>query len=95
MSEKARIFIFVGHPSASSLSSSLGASYEKAAMQAGAQVRRQNLHEMEFDADLTNGYRARKELEPCLQTWRSNTSWATHVVWIFPVWWGTMPAKMK
>ena len=50
---------------------------------------------MQFDPDLTNGYHQRKDLEPCLEDWRENILWADHLVWIYPQWWGGMPAKMK
>ncbi|RIJ23865.1 flavodoxin family protein [Henriciella barbarensis] len=90
-----RVFIWVGHPRETSLSHGLADAYEQAAKAEGAETRRMNLHDMTFDADLTEGYHARKTLEPCLEDWRKNTVWADHLVWIYPQWWGGMPAKMK
>jgi len=90
-----RIFIWVGHPRADSLSAGLADAYQKAAEAAGAETRRMNLHDMDFDVDLTEGYHARKTLEPCLETWRENILWADHLAWFYPQWWGGMPAKMK
>lgn len=91
----ARIFIWVAHPRETSLSHGLADVYQKAAEAEGAVIRRMNLHEMDFDPDLTEGYHARKVLEPCLETWRENILWANHLVWAYPQWWGGMPAKMK
>ena len=91
----ARIFIWVGHPREASLSHGMADAYQTAAEAEGAEVRRMNLHDMVFDPDLTEGYHARKTLEPCLEEWRENTSWANHLVWAYPQWWGGMPAKMK
>lgn len=90
-----RIFIWVGHPRASSLSHGLADACQAEAEAAGAEVRRMNLSDMDFDPDLTEGYHSRKTLEPCLQEWRENTLWANHLVWVYPQWWGGMPAKMK
>lgn len=95
MAEKPRIFVFVGHPRASSLSKSLADSYIRGATKSGANIRQQYLNDMHFDNDLTDGYHKRKELEPCLKKWRANVDWATHIALFYPVWWGTMPSKMK
>jgi len=91
----ARIFVFVGHPRATSLSHGLADAYQRGAESQGAEIRRMNLHDMQFDPDLTEGYHARKTLEPCLETWRDSLSWSNHTSWVYPQWWGGMPAKMK
>ncbi len=91
----ARIFLWVGHPRATSLSHGLADSYQRGAEANGAEIRRMNLSDMTFDPDLTEGYHARKTLEPCLEAWRENLLWANHVCWAYPQWWGGMPAKMK
>jgi len=91
----ARIFLWVGHPRATSLSHGLADSYQRGAEANGAEIRRMNLSDMTFDPDLTEGYHARKTLEPCLEAWRDNLLWANHVCWAYPQWWGGMPAKMK
>ncbi len=91
----ARIFIFVGHPRATSLSHGLADAYARGAKAGGAEIRRMNLAEMDFDMDLTEGYHARKDLEACLLEWREHTLWANHLCWAYPQWWGGMPAKMK
>lgn len=90
-----KIFIFVGHPRASSLSHGMADAYQAAAEARGAEVRRMNLADMDFDPDLTEGYHSRKTLEPCLEQWRENLTWCTHTCWAYPYWWGSMPAKMK
>lgn len=91
----ARIFIWVGHPRSASLSHGLADAYRRGAKAHGAEIRRMHLSDMVFDADLTEGYHSRKTLEPCLEEWRAHTTWANHVCWAYPQWWGGMPAKMK
>ena len=89
------IFIWVGHPSATSFTHALADAFEKGAKDNGANVRRMNLCDMNFDPDLTFAYKKRKDLEPCLNEWRDNTQWANHLCWVYPQWWGGMPAKAK
>lgn len=90
-----QIFIWVGHPREASLAGALADAYQAAANENGAETRRMDLHAMQFDPDLTYGYHQRKDLEPCLNEWRDNILWADHLVWVYPQWWGGMPAKMK
>ncbi|GAB5458025.1 MAG: NAD(P)H-dependent oxidoreductase [Henriciella sp.] len=91
----AKLFIFVGHPREDSLSHALADAYQRGAESQGAEVRRMNLHEMNFDPDLTHGYLKRKEHEPCVAEWLNNMIWADHLAWVHPLWWGGMPGKMQ
>jgi putative NADPH-quinone reductase len=91
----ANIFIWVGHPRETSLSHGMADAYEAGAREQGAVIRRMHLRDMSFDPDLEEGYHSRKDLEPCLNEWRENILWADHLCWVYPIWWGGMPAKMK
>ena len=91
----AKLFIWVGHPNEDSFSHALADAYQRGAESQGAEIRRMNLHDMQFDLDLTQGYKQRKEHEPCLTEYLDNTKWADHLVWVHPLWWGGMPAKMQ
>lgn len=89
------IFIWVGHPAPNSLSRGMAEAYARGAEENGASIRWMHLNDMTFDPDLTQGYKKRKNLEPCLEEWRDNIRWANHLCWAYPQWWGGMPAKMK
>lgn len=93
--EKKKIFILFGNPDTDSFTGGLAASYESAAKQAGHEVRRMNIEEMQFDPILHKGYKAIQELEPDLKTMQENVRWADHFVVIYPNWWCSMPAKLK
>lgn len=90
-----KIFVWVGHPRETSLSHGMADAYSKGAQESGAEIRRMNVFDMQFDPDLTYGYHQRKDHEPCLTEFRDNILWADHLCWAYPQWWGGMPAKMK
>ena len=50
---------------------------------------------MDFNPNLQFGYRKRTELEPDLLKAQEDFKWADHIVWVYPVWWGSVPAIMK
>ncbi len=90
-----KIFIWVGNPQETSLCHGLADAFQKGTEAQGADIRRMQVRDMQFDPDLSEGYNQRKTLEPCLEEWRDNITWADHLCWIYPQWWGGMPAKMK
>lgn len=91
-----KIFLWIAHPAADSFNTALGDVYERAAVDAGAELRRQDLSQMEFDSDSFIGYRGgRIPLEPDLSAWQENLRWADHWMVIHPYWWGAMPGRAK
>ncbi len=90
-----KILIIQGNPNPQSLCNALANAYEKGAKENGAQLQRLNLFELEFSPNLNYGYKQRTELEPDLLKSQELISWAEHIVFIYPVWWGNMPAILK
>ena len=90
-----KIFIINGHPDKESYNFALAAAYKKGAVSSGAEVKEINIRELTFNPNLAFGYRKRTELEPDLLKAQEQLKWADHLVWIFPVWWGGLPAIMK
>ncbi len=90
-----KIFILLGHPDTDSFNGTLASEYEKGAMEAGHDVRRQNVGEMQFDPILHKGYKVAQELEPDLVSFQENIRWCDHFVIFYPSWWSTMPALLK
>lgn len=89
-----KIFIWVAHPKAGSLCEGIADAYQTGAEAAGSEVRRMDLSAMTFDPTF-DGYKGMLPLEPDLQAWQDNISWADHVFFVHPYWWGAMPTKAK
>lgn len=91
-----RILVADLHPARLSLSAGLAQAYRTGAEAAGHQTRTARLSEMSFDPDFgQSSFRAAPALEPDIQAFRENLTWAEHVVLILPMWWGGLPAKTK
>lgn len=89
------ILLINGHPDKESYCNALADAYKKGAQASGATIREIILADLPFNPNLQFGYRKRIELEPCLLEARENIQWAHHLVWIYPVWWGSFPAILK
>jgi NAD(P)H dehydrogenase (quinone) len=92
---KKNIAIIIGHPYPQSYCNALAQAYKKGAANSGADVRILDLGRISFDPNLKYGYHQRTELEPDLLAAQETLRWADHLVWVYPNWWGTMPALLK
>lgn len=90
-----KILIINGHPDQESYNFALAEAYKKGALASGAEVKQINIRELNFTPNLQFGYRKRTELEPDLLQAQKQIKWADHLVWVYPVWWGSVPALMK
>lgn len=91
----AKIAIVVGNPMLGSYSEALGKAYLAGALNGGHDARLFVLANMTFDAILREGYRREQPLEPDLAAARDAFTACDHVVFVFPLWLGDMPAIMK
>ncbi len=89
------ILIILGHPGTETFCEQLALSYQKGAEQAGATVKLLKLNELQFDLNLRGGYKKSMPLEPDLQHAQELISGAQHLVFVYPSWWGLMPALLK
>jgi len=69
--------------------------YRQGASAAGAEVRFLALGDLAFDPILHHGYRQIQPLEPDLEAAQADIAWAGHLVWVYPIWWGGLPALLK
>ncbi|HEY5704100.1 MAG TPA: NAD(P)H-dependent oxidoreductase [Terrimicrobiaceae bacterium] len=89
------IVVILGHPDAASYCGALADAYSESARQAGHSVKAFKLGDIEFDPHLRHGYNKRQELESGLLKVRDAISWSNHLVFVYPIWWGSMPALLK
>lgn len=89
------ILIILGHPESNSFCGAIAENYLQGAQEAGHHVKLFKLGECPFNPILLHGYRQRQDLEPCLQDIQVAITWAQHIVWVYPIWWGSMPALLK
>ncbi len=92
---KLKVLLITGHPRTNSLSYALADAYEEGALKSGAAVERLDLATMQFDPHvLTISPREQLE-EDDLKRAQCLILWANHIVFVYPTWWGTVPALLK
>lgn len=89
------ILVIQGHPDKKSLCHSLAESYVIGAKKAEAIADFVHISDLKFDPLLHHSYKENTELEPDLKKMQQKILKAEHLVFTFPVWWGTMPAILK
>lgn len=89
------IVVILGHPDSSSYCGKLVETYATSATETGHTVKLFKLGDIKFDPILHHGYQKRQELEPDLREIQEAISWANHLVFVYPLWWGSMPALLK
>ncbi|MEM9921554.1 MAG: NAD(P)H-dependent oxidoreductase, partial [Bacteroidota bacterium] len=90
-----KILIINGHPDAESFNFALSDAYKNGVERSEAELQQINIRDLNFNPNLIYGYRKRTTLEPDLLKAQELIKWSDHLVWIYPVWWGSVPAIMK
>lgn len=89
------VLIILGHPRTDSLCGALADAYDKGARAAGTEVRRLDLATLDFDPDVHTPSPNQQAFEDDLRKARELILWAEHLVFVYPTWWGTLPALLK
>lgn len=90
-----KIFIVIGHPDPKAFTGRIARWYAEGARAAGHKVRILDLGAVSFDPILRRGYSTAQPLEPALAKAQRDIRWADHLVFVYPNWWGSMPALLK
>lgn len=89
-----RILMVYGTPKTISLCHALAEAYTQGARSEGHVVRVLKLGELDFDPVLHSGYEQSQTLEHDLLEAQRQIHWAEHLVFVYPVWWGGLPALL-
>jgi len=89
------VLIILGHPRTDSLCGALADAYGKGAREAGTEVRRLDLAKLAFDPDVHTPSPNQQAFEDDIRKARALIMWAEHLVFVYPTWWGTLPALLK
>lgn len=90
-----KVLVILGHPSSDSFNNALAEKYAEGARASGKDVRLLKLGELKFDPIMRFGFKQTQALEPDLLEAQESIKWADHLVFVFPTWWGTLPALLK
>jgi 1,4-dihydroxy-2-naphthoate octaprenyltransferase len=90
-----KVLIILGHPRQESLCAALAEAYREGAECAGARVEQLKVGELAFEPDVTVPDIRYQPLEDDIRRAQQRVAWADHLVFVYPTWWGTMPARLK
>lgn len=88
-----KVLIILGHSVTKSYCGALARAYAKGARSVGARVRVINLGDVSFDP--VNRMKKSQKFEDVLVNAQKDIKWAEHLVFVYPTWWGSMPALLK
>lgn len=95
-SDPLKVLVVLGHPRGSdSLCGGLAERYRDGAQAAGCDVRGINLADLDFDQNVAFVSPRSQALESSLKAASEAITWAEHIVFVYPTWWGTYPALLK
>jgi NAD(P)H dehydrogenase (quinone) len=89
------VLIVSCNPAISSFDRALAVAYYEGAISTGASVHLLELSSLEFDPILHKGYKVPQPLEQDLVRAQDLIKNANHIVFVYPSWWGSMPALLK
>jgi NAD(P)H dehydrogenase (quinone) len=90
-----KILVINGHPYQGSYVSALFLTYLQNIDRKSHEVRSINLGNERFDPVLRFGYSLRMDADDFIQQSQKDILWADHLVFFYPVWWGSMPALLQ
>lgn len=90
-----KVLVIVGHPRSDSFCGALADAFCEGALVAGTLTERLNLADLDFDPDVHTPSPNNQPLEEDLSRAWALVHWADHLVFVYPTWWGGVPALLK
>ena len=89
---KKNILIIKCNPKLNSYGEALANEYKKGAKEVGNKIKEISLRELKLERHLKDTHQTKEKLGKDLLEVRKLISWADHLVFAYPIWWGTAPA---
>ena len=89
-----KILVILGHPDQKSFNHEIFATYVKN-ISRNNEVKTLELGKLKFDPVLRFGYREIMPNDDETKTSREMLKWADKIVFIYPIWWSSMPSLLK
>jgi 1,4-dihydroxy-2-naphthoate octaprenyltransferase len=89
------VLIIMGHPRKDSFSGAIAEAYKEGATSIGLNVRQLNLIDHNFNPNVITVSPRHQAAEEIVVQAQQQIIWADHLVFIYPTWWGSMPALLK
>lgn len=93
--QPSRLLVLNGNPSRETLCGAMAEKIAAVARERGQTVRLVHLEDLDFDANLRQGYRARMDWESDLLALADSLTWCDRLVIVHPLWWGSAPGRLK
>jgi 1,4-dihydroxy-2-naphthoate octaprenyltransferase len=90
-----KVLLILAHPRKDSFCGALADAYLKGATASGAEIEFVHLAELQFDLNVTIAEPQDQVQEQDILKAKRLIEWAEHLVFVYPIWWGTMPALLK
>jgi putative NADPH-quinone reductase len=90
-----KVLVILGHPDENSFNAEVFSEYVSHLDTAHHEVQTLELGKLDFDPVLRLGYRERMEETPDISRSQELMKWAEKIVFIYPIWWASMPSLLK
>lgn len=90
-----KVLVILGHPRPDSYCGALSRAYINGAEEAGAEVKSLVLTNLHFEINVVIPSPQHQHREEDLTEAQNLIRWADHLVFIYPTWWGSVPAILK
>jgi putative NADPH-quinone reductase len=92
---KKKILVVLGHPDAESFNAAIYKTFVENIDRKKCDVETIELGKMKFDPVLRFGYREFMKPDADIERSQELIKWAEHIVFIYPIWWSSMPSLLK
>lgn len=89
-----KILVLAANPKKDGFTNRLAEAYANSAGK-HHEVQLLDISDMEFNLDLKGGYDQEQSMEASLKSFQTAIQWCEHLVIFTPIWWGSLPAKLK